>query len=150
MKLKSMINKNIWRSRSLWVAVFLFVFVILYKPSIVEAIGNLFRDTFNAIKEIQSFQVNLKTPHSGEHVLPPAVQEMLALLKAHQLDSYQVSEQIIRPENCQIYQRIVESAWPRRIDPKGNHKFVLISELDNFPNCVIKERKKEVALVFCP
>jgi hypothetical protein len=115
----------------------------------VEAIGKLLGSTFSAAINFQSFQTNLKTPHAGENILPSAVQEMLAFLRIHQLDSYQISEQIRNEKNVLIYQRIVESAWPRRTDLKSNYKLILVNELDDYSDCEVKERGKEAALVFC-
>lgn len=149
MKSRDLTKNNILKNIKLQAAILLVVFVILYKPPIVEAIGNLFRSTFYAVTDIQSFRVKLKTPHAGEYVLPAAVQEMLALLRTHHLDSYQISAQMEKAENGEIYQRIVESAWPRRISPKSNNKFIFISELNDASICVEKHRGKEVALVLC-
>jgi hypothetical protein len=149
MKTRNSDNKDILKNRNLWAAILMILFVCFYKPPIVEAIGKLFRSTFYAAINFQSFQTNLKMPHAGENILPSAVQEMLALLQTHQLDSYQLSEQISNKKNILIYQRIVESAWPRRTDPKSNYKLILVNELDDYSDCEVKERGKEAALVFC-
>ncbi|MFA5323781.1 MAG: hypothetical protein WC373_14010 [Smithella sp.] len=149
MKLKNLTNKNIWTNRTLWVVIIIVVFVCLYKPPIVETIGKLFRHTFSAAINFQSFQSNLKTPHAGEQVLPSAVQEMLSFLRANHLESYQISEEIKTHKYILIRQRIAESAWPARINPKSNDRFILITELDDYPDCEIKGLGKEAALVFC-
>jgi hypothetical protein len=86
MKLKNPANKKMWENRNLWAGILLAVFVGFYKPPIVEAIGKLFESTFSAAINFQSFHSNLKTPHAGEYVLPPAVQEMLGFLRKHRLD----------------------------------------------------------------
>jgi len=72
---------------------------------------------------------------------------MLALLRSHQIISYNISGKIMN--DPALHQRIVESAWPRRMSPESNYKFIFISELDNSSNCREIERRKEVALVFC-
>lgn len=149
MKTKNSANKNILKNRNLWAAILLILFVCFYKPPIVEAIGKLFVSTFHSAINFQSFQSNLKTPHAGEHILPSAVQEMLGFLRTHQLDSYQLSEQIMDKKNVLIYQRIVESAWPRRTNPQSNYKLILVDELNDYSNCEVKEQGKEAALVFC-
>jgi len=149
MKMRDKSSRNIKKNKKIWAVILLVVFVILYKPPIVEAIGNLFRSAFYALTDIQPFQLNLKTPHAGEHVLPSAVQEMLTLLRAHHLNDYQISERIRIAENGLIHQRIIESAWPIRMNPKSDSKFIFISETDTTTNCMEIERKKEIALVFC-
>jgi len=149
MKLKNLTDKKMWKNRNLWAAILLILFVCFYKPPIVEAIGKVFGSTFFAAINFQSFQSNLKTPRAGEYVLPSAVKEMLVFLRAHQLESYEISEQMKNKKNITIHQRIVESAWPIRIDPKSKYKLIFINESDDYSNCTVKERGKEAALVFC-
>ena len=79
--------------------------------------------------------------------MPPAVQEMLALLKTNKIVSYQISEKIKR--DALLHQRIVESAWPRKMSNESNYKLTFICELDKLHNCREIERGKEVVLVFC-
>ena len=149
MKRNEKIHSGRWNRRKLGMAIFLAVFVILYRPPIGKSIENLLRSTFHAVRDFRSFYMNLETPNSGEQVLPAAVREMLALLRTHGLASYRVSEGIMTSEGTLIYQRIVESAWPRRIDPKSRHEFRFVSEPAT-SGCAEIERKREVALVLCP
>jgi len=72
---------------------------------------------------------------------------MLYLLKKHQLESYQVSEQIRTAGRGFIYQRLVESAWPRKISENSKIKIIFISEMGGLLNHTILERGQEVALV---
>jgi len=145
--LRKPIDNKIWKNGKLWATIFLIIFLIVFKPPIVDTIGQRFRCLFHVITDIQSFHRNLITPNTGEHVLPSAVQEMLALLSSHQVVSYNLSRKILN--HTLLHQRIVESAWPRKMSPESNNKLILISELDSSPNCKEVERRKEVALVFC-
>jgi hypothetical protein len=142
-------DKKIWKNRKLWAVIFISVFLLFYQPRPLKSIRDVFISPFHAVKDIKSFYSNLKTPHAGEYVLPSAVKEMLAFLRAHQLDSYQLSEQIVASKKQLILQRIVESAWPIRVNQKSNYKLILINELDDNSNCQVIERGKEAALVFC-
>jgi hypothetical protein len=147
MKLRDLANINIWKNSKLWAVILLIIFLILFRPPILDTIAQRFRCAFYVATDIQSFQLNLNTPHAGEHVLPSAVQEMLALLRNHQVVSYKISEKIMN--DTLLHQRIVESAWPRRMSPESNYKLIFIPELDNSHNCREVERRKEVVLVFC-
>ncbi len=148
MKRREKTHSGRWNFRKLGMAVFLAVFLILYRPPIGKSIENLMRSTFHAVRDFRSFQANLATPNSGEQVLPAPVREMLALLRAHHLTAYRVSERIMTAEETLIYQRIVESAWPRRIDSRSGHEFRFVSEPPT-PGCAEIERKKEISLVLC-
>jgi len=145
--LRKPIDNKIWKNRKLWAAIFLIVFLTLFKPPIMDTIGQRFRCVYYVITDLQSFQRNLTTPHAGEQVLPSAAQEMLALLRSHQVVSYNLSGKIVN--HILLHQRIVEAAWPRRMSPESHHKLILISELDHTSDCKEVERGKEVALVFC-
>jgi hypothetical protein len=147
MKLKELSNRAIWKNRKLQALFLLIIFALLFKPPINEAIGRLLGSSFHDLTDFKSFDMNLTTPHIGEHMLPSSVQEMLALLRSHQVDSYQISGKIMK--NTLLHQRIVESAWPRKMSAKSNYKIIFISEFDNSSGCREIDRKKEVALVFC-
>ena len=113
MKLSGIANKRIWKSRNLWAVILLGVFLIFFRPPVPDSIGQTFRCVFRGVTHLQSFKENLTTPHSGEQILPSSVQEMLALLRKHNLSSYRISRKI--KEDWLLHQRIVESAWPRRM-----------------------------------
>lgn len=142
-----MIENKIWKSGKIWTAIFLIVFLILFKPPIMNTIGQRFRCVYYVVTDIHSFRRNLTTPHAGEQVLPAAVQEMLTMLRKHQIVSYTLSKKIIN--QALLHQRIVESAWPRRMSSESKNKLIFISELVNSTDCTEVERGKEVALVFC-
>ena len=142
-------GKNIWKNRKAWAIIFIAVFLLFYKPRALESVRDVFQYSFRAVTDIQSFNSNLKTPRAGEHVLPSAVREMLAYLRAHQPDSYMLSEQIMAGKNILIRQRIIEAAWPVRVTQKSNYKLILIDELDKNSGCRVIERGREAALVFC-
>lgn len=148
MKRSDKIDRGILNRRKLWIAIILAAFVILYRPPIGKSIENVFRSALHVARDFKTFQSNLETPNAGEHVLPPSVREMLTLLRAHRLDTYRVSEGIAAADEALIYQRIVESAWPRRMDPRSGHEFRFVFEPAT-SGCTQIERKKEVALVFC-
>ena len=147
MKLSGIANKRIWKSRKLWAVILLGVFLIFFRPPVPDSIGQSFRCVFRVVTHLQSFKENLTTPYSGEQILPSAVQEMLSLLRKHKLSSYHISRKI--KADPLLHQRIVESAWPRRMSPDSHYQFIFISDPDHSRNCREVERRKEVVLVFC-
>lgn len=147
MKLSGLNYKAIWRNIHVKVALLLIVFFIFFSSAIINTIGQRFRTVYYIAKDMRSFYLHLAIPHAGEQVLPSAVQEMLALLRAHQLNSYRLSEKITK--DPLINQRIVESAWPRRMSAESKFKFVFLTELDHSSPCREIDRRKEIALVFC-
>lgn len=147
--MKNISGKKVLADIRLRAFALLVVFVCFYKPPIVEAIGKVFGSTFNAAVNFQSFQSNLATPRAGEQVLPPAVQEMLGFLNAQRLDSYELSANMNTRENMLLRQRIIESAWPIKINYNSKYKLILIDELNTYSKCDLKDRGREASLVFC-
>jgi hypothetical protein len=69
---------------------------------------------------------DLVTPNSGEQVLPPLVRDMLALLRRRNIQEYALSQEI--SADMLLYQRIIESAFPRRMVPTAPYLLVQVGE----------------------
>jgi len=94
-----------------------------------------------------AFQADINSPHSGEYVLPRRVQEMLAMLRAHAVEQYRVSDLIAG--DAWGYQQIVASAWPSKLEKAAKAGFVLNQEPIT-AGCTLIEKQSEVSLVDCP
>jgi hypothetical protein len=104
--------------------------------------GKLFAGGF------RDFQTNVNTPRAGEErVLPNAVQEMLAIVRSHELQRYEISDGLAA--NPWITQQIVASAWPSKRQNDAAWRFVLNVE-PALSHCTVTERRTEVTLVHCP
>jgi hypothetical protein len=69
---------------------------------------------------------DLVTPNSGEYVLPPPVRDMLALLRQREIQEYALSPQI--SADVLLNQRIIESAFPRRMVPTSPYLLTRVGE----------------------
>jgi uncharacterized membrane protein YbhN (UPF0104 family) len=69
---------------------------------------------------------DLVTSNSGEQVLPPLVREMLALLRQRDILEYALSPQIAA--DLLLNQRIIESAFPRRVVPTAPYLLARVGE----------------------
>jgi hypothetical protein len=103
--------------------------------------------TANAvITDRRRFQQNINKPHAGEQILPVRVQEMLAMIRARDVDRYSVSPPIV--EDAWGFQQIVGAAWPRKLEQGAKARFVL--NVEPFPaGCDLVEKQTEVSLVYC-
>jgi hypothetical protein len=115
--------------------------------SVVSTIRDVHRSAARAVGAPAVFQANLNTPRAGEDVLPVSVREMVAMLEAHEVDRYGLSDRVA--SNVWVYQQVVASAWPRRLERDANAKFVRIAE-PTTPGCSLIESRTEVSLVHCP
>ena len=88
------------------------------------------------------------TPGSGEYVLPPQVQDMLALLRRHQISAFDVSEPVRAYRYGVLEQRIADSAYPAQLQDKAEFVFALTSEPPSA--CPEIDRQGEVRLDRCP
>ena len=90
---------------------------------------------------------NLLTPGSGLEVLPEEALQVLSLIEANEVESYQISP--LLNDDYHIMQRIVESAWPVRMKENSPHVFIRVEELPDFSSCQLVDQKELIALVFC-
>ena len=90
---------------------------------------------------------NIFSPNSGQDVLPFQVQQMLDLMETHQLNSYQLSDQIYL--DPLVLQRITEGAWPIKIDAKSPNLLGTLSDIEADPACILVAQRESIALGYC-
>ena len=116
-----------------------------------QAVGRTSRDlnvaVARGVTEFGAFHANLNTPLSGEYVLPASVLEMLAMLRTHGIERYQISDTIAA--DAWVAQQIVVSAWPRKLERDARARFVHNAEPVPAA-CRLIEKRREVTLVHCP
>lgn len=146
--------------------IILFVFFLLFveqKNSILLIIpvlvilifGTHILDTLTDLRKTDAIVVQyhgetLKkvfTPNSGLEVLPAKVQDMLSLLNENNVNSYQLSAQITN-EN-ETYQRIIESAWPRKLSNTSKYILIAPDEIKQYSSCNVIDQREGVSLVYC-
>lgn len=89
------------------------------------------------------------TPYGGERVLPPEVQEAIALLRGHDVERYRLSDRLAHWNNGADDQRLVEGGWPIRQVYDGPWYLAFADE--TLPaRCSLVERRSEFLLARCP
>jgi hypothetical protein len=89
---------------------------------------------------------DLVTAGSGEQVLPPAVRDMLVLLRGNRVASFRLSPAIA--DNNLWRQRVAEAAYPIRETAEATH--VLLVSAEALPvGCAMLAAQGEVALADC-
>lgn len=123
------------------------VIVLMFTPTLITWMF-LVQSNTTTINQLNNSLTNIFQPNAGqEQVLPFPVQQMLSLMQTYHISSYQISNQMDRDPN--IPQRIIESAWPRRMDRKSPYLFCLLEEIKSYPNCTVIDQREAVALVYC-
>lgn len=122
--------------------------LLLLTSPVLQTLTFLWTFNTEVVLRAQSPLSDLFTTGAGQQVLPEQVQQMLGLMDSHQISTYRLSQDLTG--DPLTYQRIVESAWPRRLTPSSPYLFLLRSELEVDPTCVRIDQEKEIALVYCP
>ncbi len=91
---------------------------------------------------------NLLTPGTGLFVLPEPVQVIISLIKVNEIDNYQLSPELFNNE--EIRRRVIESAWPIKMEDKSSFVFITPNEKASYENCIIVDQKEDITLVDCP
>jgi hypothetical protein len=128
------------------IAATVLIIALFYTPTI---------DTWTVLKKsnLSTFQTpklflrNIFTANSGQEVLPVYVQQMLPLLQTHHVTSYQLSDQL--SQDPLIKQRVIEAAWPIKMDRKSAYILILLKQINNNPACVVIDQREDVALEYC-
>jgi hypothetical protein len=122
--------------------------LILFQTPLVNT-GSAIIEAYTSILENPGQSLsNLFTPASGQAGLPPRARRALSLLEDHHIDRYRLSKLIL--DDPLISQRIIEMVWPRRIDESSPYLILFLDEEKDYPACTIVDKKKDVALEYCP
>ena len=121
--------------------------IVLFNTSIIGTATQLKQWNLNTIQNYKRALVNIFTPDSGRKVLPDQVRQMLSLLISNHITSYQLSPRLY--QDPLIMQRIVESAWPIKMDSTSPYRLSLIDEPNHNPTCAVIDHTREVILANC-
>jgi hypothetical protein len=135
------------RSSNLILVAIPVVMLIIFNTSIVDSIVQLERSNLNSIQNYQQTLAHIFTPNSGREVLPGQVRQMLSLLISNHVTNYQLSHQLY--QDPLLMERIVESAWPIKMDSASSYRLSLIDEPDDNSACIMIDHTKEVVLANC-
>ena len=123
------------------------IIFILFNTLTLDALLILIKSDLPSIQHPKAELTNLFTPNSGQGVLPPQVLTMISLLKENNVENYKLAEKF--STDVVIYQRIVEGAWPIRLENNSSYTLLAADELNAYQDCVIIEEKEDVILVNC-
>ena len=121
--------------------------IVLFKTSTPITGAELSEQNLNAIQNYKITLFHVFTPDSGQEALPSTVRYMLSLLKSNHVTSYQLSDQLY--QNPLYMQRIVESAWPIKMDGTSSYRLSLSDEINDNTACTTIDQMKDVVLAYC-
>lgn len=122
--------------------------LVLWETPVVNTVGQIRQAALDALAQPAVSLMEIFTPNFGLYVLPRQVQHSLELLTANEVEDFRLSDGLAN--NLLYYQRINESAWPKKMALDSQYLLIALDEIfPNFP-CTIIEQKKDVALAYCP
>jgi hypothetical protein len=121
--------------------------IVLFNTSTLDTGTQLKQWNLNTVQNYKRTLIHIFTPNSGWEVLPGQVQQMLSLLRSNHVTSYQLSPQLY--QDPLIMERVVESAWPIKMDSASSYRLSLINETNDNLSCVVIDHTKEVTLAKC-
>jgi len=121
--------------------------IVLFNTPTIDTLAQLRLSNLSAGRHPRPFLTRVFSPNSGKEVLPIQVQQMLSLMQEHQISNYQLSNQL--DSDPLIKQRIIESAWPIKMDSTSPYLFSSLEETITNPTCVVIDQKEDVTLADC-
>jgi hypothetical protein len=131
------------------VPIFLIAFL---STSTISTWTELKNSNLSSLQSIKVPLINIFTPNSGQDTLPSQVQEMLSLMQAHYIESYQLSTQLNQATQSNfilIKERIIEAAWPLKETTTSPYILYLLAKTKVGPNCVLIDEREDVGLEYC-
>jgi hypothetical protein len=135
------------RRPSFLLVAFSVLMIVLFTTPMLDAWIKLSESNLNTIEHPKKTLYIIFTPNTGKEVLPPQAQQILSMAKTNRISSYQLSNEL----NMTGYlkQRIIESTWPIKIEKTSSYLFINLRELNKYPDCVVIDKEKDVALGYC-
>ena len=135
------------RSRNFILVAIPVLVIVLFNTSTIDTATQLKKWNLNTVQNYKRTLIHIFTPNSGQNVLPARVRQMLSLLIDNHVASYRLSDQLY--QDPLVMQRIVESAWPIKLDSTSPYLLSLPAELTNNPTCSVIDDRKDVVLAYC-
>jgi len=120
--------------------------IIFFNPS-PNAYIHMITSTISTVHHPKKPFRLIVEPNSGKEVLPHQVLKMLDMIEENEIDDFQLSSKF--DEDILIKQRIVESAWPIKLNGESNYFFTYEEELDDYLICSIIDQRESIYLVNC-
>ena len=122
--------------------------IILFKMPVPETIAAIKDLNLDSLQSTKLSLNTIFTPNSGLEVLPEPVKNILRLINTHSISDYRTPPSLISDEY--IRQRLIESSWPAKMEPVSQNVFLVIEEVDNYPDCSEIDREGNIVLIHCP
>lgn len=121
--------------------------IVLFSTTIIDTGAQLKQWNLNTAQNYKRTLIDIFTPNAGQNVLPITVRRMLSLLQDNNITSYRLLDHLY--QDPLIMQRIVESAWPIKLDNASPYILRSLDEINNDSRCIEIDHRKEVALDYC-
>ena len=121
--------------------------IVLFNSPVVDTWTRLKESNLSIYHHVPPALAKIFRPNSGQEILPGQVQHMLPLLQIHQISSYQLST--LFEQDGWIMQRMIEAAWPIKMESTSPYLFISPEEIPNYPNCDVIDQREDVALGYC-
>ena len=122
--------------------------VLLLTTSVVDTWTALRDSTLNLAMDIKDLAIVVNTPASGLEVVPQEARQAADLLAEASAPTYRLSPALMG--NALFQQRIIEIAWPLRLEPLSPY-WLYLHQSEALPTgCTLIAQREYVALAYCP
>lgn len=139
----------LFRLRSYAILFIPLITIVFFNTNVIESWAKIKTINLSVIEHPSIPIKNIFSPNTGQEVLDRKILWMLSMIQNKKLKDYQLSNGL--DINDPIKQRIVESAWPIKLESKSKNIFLEFEEINMFPKCeVVEQYNEELAIVHCP
>ena len=124
------------------------LFIVVFNTTAIATLETVILTNLTTVQNLENQITEMVSPNSGlPEGLPSEDWQMISLMQANHLPNYRLSNQIF--QEPLIRQRIIEAAWPIKMDNGSVYLFMENKETDNDSNCNIIDRREDVVLEYC-
>lgn len=123
------------------------LFGLMFYTPIEDALTKISSTTVNAFSNPSTTLYNLFKPNSGREILSWEIQWVNSIIDDRNLTDYQLSPKLF--SDLFVHQRIVETAWPVKLETDSKYVFIFTEEIAFYSGCELIDQKMEIAYVDC-
>lgn len=122
--------------------------IVLFKAPVLNTWTEIKASNLETFQTFKPSISKVFMPNSGNEILSNNVKRMLSLLHENGIAEYRICNSF--REDPLTNQRIVESAWPIRLEPTSKYLLCPMEEIKTITGCNEIANLKDVSLAYCP
>ncbi len=141
---------NLWHKTITTIIPCCLILVYMLFSKTANAISFMITSNIHVLENIPVISHQLATPNFGidNKLIDRRILWMLSIIRKNHLSNYYISPVFLADNGINL--RILETAWPIKMNPWSKFLFISKNEIELYKQCDIKDFQREIVYVYCP